>query len=269
MPRVFENWKDNVAIFNEDAAICWKAAQQKDLEKIRSENSEDVLTWQVFRTLEEHQMVSKWAAECLGIDDEFTVYYWQRQYNESVIDPMVDSCLARVEPIHREHNRQHTETDLILRGRRKLIMVEVKLGYKDRPITGWQQAQNSPIMPSYAGPARLLMTAPDDWKATLGRFAQLYKNLILGGCLKDKWSRDGAALELGLLAIVNGATVERLPDGTSRGYLDEFLCFRDSCTLDQRRLHIVTWQELATWICRQERPELQFIHERLRSHPLL
>jgi hypothetical protein len=51
MPLVFDDWKGErrcFGVFCEDAAIRWKAEQEKDLRKIRSENSEDTLTWQFF-----------------------------------------------------------------------------------------------------------------------------------------------------------------------------------------------------------------------------
>jgi hypothetical protein len=82
---VFDDWKQNVGIFCEDAAIRWKAGQAKDLLKIRSESSEDALTWQFFRTMEEHSLFRRWASECLGVDDEFTVFYWQRQRDQAEI----------------------------------------------------------------------------------------------------------------------------------------------------------------------------------------
>jgi hypothetical protein len=269
MPRVFDDWNENVLVFCEDAAIRWKALQKKDSAKLRSENSEDALTWQFFRTLEHHGLLNRWVSECLKIQDEFTLLYWQRPRDRSVIDPDIDDCLARLEPIHRKLNRQHTETDLILRGRRTLIMTEVKLGYKARAITGWRQAETSPVMPTYEAAARSLMSRPDEWKETLTRFAQLYKNLILGHCLLEKWSPRGSPLALHLLAIVNGAAVETLPDGTQWKYLDEFRMFCSTCSSDQKYLHVTTWQHLRIWIVAQHSADLEFLQGRLNSHPLL
>lgn len=174
-----------------------------------------------------------------------------------------------MEPIHRAAQRQHTETDLILRGRRTLVMAEIKLGYKDREITGWQQAAKSPIVSTYEAPARSLMVAPENWKVTLSRFAQLYKNLILGQCLAGRWSSEGTPLDLHLLVVVNGATVEALPDGATNTYMGEFQTFCGSCSLDRNRLHAATWQELRRWICNQENADLKFIKQRLQAHPLL
>jgi Holliday junction resolvase-like predicted endonuclease len=269
MPRVFDDWKENVLVFCEDAAIRWKAGQKKDSAKLRSERSEDALTWQFFRTLEHQGRLNRWASECLNIQDEFALLYWQRPWDQSAIDPDIDDCLARLEPIHRKLNRQHTETDLILRGRRTLIMTEVKLGYKDRAITGWRQAVASPVMPTYETAARSLISSPDEWKEALTRFAQLYKNLMLGQCLLERWSPKGSLLELHLLAIVNGATIETLPDGMKWKYLDELRMFCSTCSLDQKRLHVTTWQQLRIWLGGQHNADLEFLQRRMESHPLL
>jgi hypothetical protein len=268
MPRVFNDWRENVCVFLEDAAIQWKAAQPKDAAKLCSENSEDALTWQFFRTLESEDLVTRWARDCLGVADEFSLLYWQRAPDHAIIDPDVDECLAGLEPIHRKLDRQHTETDLILRGRRTLIMTEAKLGYITRPISGWQQG-SSPVMPTYEKAVRTLLARPDEWKQSIHQFAQLLKNLMLGQCLREKWSQDNAPLELHLLAIANGATAEVRSDGTVWRYEDEFREFCSKCSFDQGRLHYVTWQQLRAWIAEQHDIDLDFLRKRMDSHPLI
>ncbi len=269
MVRVYEDWKQNVGVYCDDAAIYWKAAQPKDEEKLRSENSEDALTWQFFRSLEALNHLSPWASSFLALNDVFRLYYWQRLHDAHAIDPDIDDCLSEFEPIHRRSNRQHTETDLILRGRNTLVMTEVKLGYRDREISGWHQAKGSPIVPPYEHPARRLMKQPGDWKSNLREFAQLYKNLMLGHCLAPKWSSGKSPLDVHLLVIVNGATVEQKEDGTSWTYRDEFEVFRSGCSLPNDHLHFITWQELRQWTCDEQNPALNFVRERLCSHPLL
>jgi hypothetical protein len=268
MPRVFDDWKDNVCVFLEDAAIRWKAKQPKDVANIRSENSEDVLTWQFFRTLEHENLITRWASDFLGIEDEFSLFYWQRPRDQGTIDPDIDECLASLEPIHRKSDRQHTETDLILRGRRTLVMTEVKLGSITRRISGWQQG-SSPVMPTYEKPVRPLLARPDEWKESIHRFAQLLKNLMLGQCLRGKWSQLGAPLDLHLLAVANGATSETRSDGTDWRYEDEFREFCSKCSLDGEHLHYATWQQLRTWIERQDSTGLDFLRKRMNEHPLL
>jgi hypothetical protein len=99
-----------------DTAICWKTAQPKDEANLRGENSEDSLTWQFFRSIDALGLASMWASSLLGVEDMFRLYYWQRLRDQDSIDPHIDTCLAKLEPVHTQRNWQHTETDLILRG---------------------------------------------------------------------------------------------------------------------------------------------------------
>jgi hypothetical protein len=287
MVNVKKDWHDNVKIFCDDEAIRWKASQKKDAKKICSENSEDVLTWQVFRTLEANHLLNRWMAHSFGLEDQFVPYYWQRRYSSSEIDPDIKAALSEIEPYHEKHGRQHTETDLILRGNRHLVMCEIKLGYKCRRITGWQQAANSPVVNDYQPYAVPFVSEPDRWKALVSRFAQLYKNLMLGNVLCSQWATDplissgvierneerlndvDSNLRLHLLAVVNGATTWRATDGTCHTYEVEFGQFCKSCSIEASRLHFTTWQDIRTWITSQTDADLSFVRSRLQEHPLL
>jgi hypothetical protein len=187
MVKVEDDWKANVKVYTDDAAIRWKASQPKDCEKIRSENSEDGLTWQVFRTFAATGHLDDWVKDALGIVDNFVPYYWQRLHDSGKIDADIAAALREIEPYHEKNRRQHTETDLILRGKRHLVVCEMKLGYKIHPITGWQQARKSPIVDDYQPYATLFVVDKANWRESMGRFAQLYKNLILGNVLRKSW----------------------------------------------------------------------------------
>ena len=113
------------------------------------------------------------------------------------------------------------------------------------------------------------MSQPDEWKPTLKRFAQLYKNLMLGHCLAEKWSTEDPSMDVHLLVIVNGGAIEQKEDGSMWTYRDEFSVFRSGCSLPDDRLHFITWQELRDWTSDERNPSLDFVRERLRSHPLL
>lgn len=164
MVRVEGHWQDNVKVFTDDGPIRWKARQPKDRKKICSENSEDALTWQVFRTLHAIGQLNVWVTDALGIVDKFVPYFWQRRFDNSDIDPDIKAAISEVEPYHVKHNLQHTETDLTLRGDRHLVMCEMKLGAKHRQITGWQQGQNSPIVNDYRPHAILFVAEPNKWE---------------------------------------------------------------------------------------------------------
>jgi hypothetical protein len=268
MVHVYETWKENVGVYTDCLAIRWKASQKKDRRHIRSENSEDALTWQTFRSLEAAELLDRFAADMLGLTDHYIAYYWQRPHDQYDIDPTVDRVLAEVEPYHRQHGCQHTETDLILRGERTLIVAEIKLGYKKRRITGWCQAKNSPIVDDYEPHARQFVTDVAHWKQTVARFAQLYKNLFVGRRLSELWSATGQPLELHLLAVVNGATQEKKSDGSIWTYRDEFEAFQQSTTFPQDALHLLEWQQIRDWILAQRATELGFVQDRLKCHSL-
>jgi hypothetical protein len=269
MVRVYRTWQENVGIFCDNPAICWKAIQPKDAAKLRSENSEDALTWQFFRSIESEGLVTGWAKHFLGIDDAFRLYYWQRLPDQMTLDGEIDACLATIEPYHTAANKQRTETDLILRGSRNVLMVEVKLGYKDREITGWRQAPSSPIVPQYEKHAQPLVARREQWREVLQRFAQLYKNLMLGRCLAARWlGYDASNTSVHILAIVNGAAVERKADGEEWTYRDEFAAFKQSCTVPSSNLHFATWQDFRVWAAEQH-GGLDFVRRRLLAHPLL
>jgi len=269
MVQVYETWQENVGVHTDCLAIQWKASQKKDRRHIRSEDSEDALTWQTFRSLEAAGLLDQFVADLLGLSDHYAAYYWQRPHDGYDIDPTIDRALAEVEPYHRQHGRQHTETDLTLRGERTLIVAEIKLGYKNRKITGWHQARNSPIVDDYEPHARQFVTDTARWKQTVARFAQLYKNLFVGRRLSELWSATGQPLELHLLAVVNGATQEKKPDGSIWTYQDEFEAFQQSTTFPQDASHLLTWQQIRDWILDQHAMELSFVQDRLVRHPLL
>ena len=269
MVRVYETWQENVGVHTDCLAIQWKASQKKDRKHIRSENSEDALTWQTFRSLEAAGSLDRFVGDLLGLTDHYIAYYWQRPHDQYDIDPIINRALAEVEPFHRRHGRQHTETDLILRGEHTLIVAEIKLGYKNRRITGWHQARNSPIVDDYEPHARQFVKDMAHWKQEVDRFAQLYKNLFVGRRLSELWSETKQPLELHFLAVVNGATQEKKPDGSIWTYQDEFEAFRQSTTFPRNALHLLTWQQIRDWILAQHSPHLSYVQDRLIHHPLL
>ncbi|MGQ9676176.1 MAG: hypothetical protein ACUVX1_10980 [Chloroflexota bacterium] len=55
--RLADDYRDNLIVDRYDASLLMKMSRQKG-ERLRSENSEDVPTWNVFRSL--RQNLSKW-----------------------------------------------------------------------------------------------------------------------------------------------------------------------------------------------------------------
>ena len=262
-------WQENVGVYTHCPAIHWKASQKKDELNLRSPRSEDALTWQVFRSLEAAGLLDRLVEDLLGISDQYRAYYWQRPWHQYVIDPTIDKVLGEVEPYHRARNLQHTETDLILRGNRTLVMAEMKLGPQETQPNGWRQSRDSPLVDDYEPWVRPLLKDPARWQDTMERFAQLYKNLILGQRVAELWAPSGTPLELHLLTVVNGNAGRRLRGGSVSTYRTEFDDFRATSSLPASRLHLLEWQEIRRWISRIPRPELEFALDRLTRQILL
>ena len=86
---------------------------------------------------------------------------------------------------------------------------------------------------------RDLLADMEKWEATMRRFYQLLRHLVLAHELC--WS-DGWRLEPHLLAVVNALNVSR--DGNPHAV--EFEAFRSALRLPPKRTHLLTWQELLT-----------------------
>jgi hypothetical protein len=201
-----------------------------------SENSEDALSWNLFRTLERTGHLDV-VARALGLDDEFQVLYWHRSWASAEPLPEIVAALDRVEPWSRVKRRYQTETGVILKGQCYLIMVECKLGKPGAHVCVWERASSSPIPPTYEEPLRALLADKQNWEATMRRFYQLLRHLVLANelCKPGRWP-----LEPHLLAVVNELSLNR--NGAS--HAAEFEEFRRALRLAPERTHLLTWQEL-------------------------
>jgi hypothetical protein len=80
--KVYDNWRDNIVVDADAPPLAWKAARyifgghtsvaRQPL--LASENSEDALSWNLFRTLERTGHLDV-IAHALGLEDEFQVLY--------------------------------------------------------------------------------------------------------------------------------------------------------------------------------------------------
>jgi len=241
--KVYEDWHDNIVVDADSPAVTWKANRDTfgsntsvpGMSRLASENSEDALSWNLFRTLEKIGKLDA-IARSLGLDDDFQVLYWYRPWD--VADPLAEIRLAlnQVEPWRKIGGRFQTETDVILKGRRYLVMVEGKLGKPGAQIRPWERAGSSSVPASFEAPLRALLADRVDWQKTMHRFYQLLRHLVLANALgrSEVWN-----LEPHLLAIVNG-----LNRHARRTHADEFAHFQRCLRLPPERVHLVTWQAL-------------------------
>lgn len=242
--KVYDDWRDNIVVDPEAPPLVWKA--RRDIfgantsvpgrPHLASENSEDALSWNLFRTLERTGHLDV-VTRALGLEDEFRVLYWYRFWDAAKPLPEIKAALDQVEPWGRIGGRYQTETDIILKGQRYLVMVECKLGKPGAHVRAWERGSHSRIPPTYEGPLRALLTDMRAWEATMRRFYQLLRHLILANelCRPGGWP-----LEPHLLAIVNELNLNR--DGVPHAF--EFEHFRHCLHLASERTHLLTWQEL-------------------------
>jgi hypothetical protein len=241
--RVYDDWRDNIIADADAPPLTWKAARDTfgantsvpDHPRLASEASEDALSWNLFRTLERTGHLGV-VTRALGLEDEFQVLYWHRPWDSA--EPLLEirAALKRAEP----WRGYHTEADVILKGQRTLVMVECKLGKPGTHVSAWERGgSDRRIPPAYEEPLRDLLADMGNWDATMRRFYQLLRHLVLA---RELCRPDGWPLEPHLLAVVNALNVNR--DGKSHEV--EFEAFRGALRLPPERVHLLTWQELLT-----------------------
>lgn len=244
--KVYDTWQDNIIMDADAPVLGWKA--HRDIygahtsvprqPYLASENSEDALSWNQFRTLERTGHLDV-VARALGLDDEFQVLYWYHDWDAAEPVLEIKAALDRVEPWGTIGGRRQTETDIILKGTHFLVMVECKLGEPGTRVRAWERKGKKRIPTTYEEPLRALLANMENWELTMRRFYQLLRHLILANelCRLEGWPHEPH-----LLAIVNGLNLNR--NGVPHAI--EFDAFRGFLRLPPSQTHILTWQELLT-----------------------
>lgn len=242
--KVYDDWRDNIVVDAEAPPLVWKAGHGTfgantsvpGQPYLASENSEDALSWNLFRTLEKAGRLDV-VTRALGLEDDFQVLYWYRPWDAADPLPEIREALNRVEQWGKIGGRFQTETDIILKGQRYLVMVESKLGKPGARIRPWERTSRTPVPATYEAPLRALLANMHDWPGTMRRFYQLLRHLVLANelCRLDVWG-----LEPHLLAIVNELNIH----ASLRTHAEEFEQFRKCLRLSAERTHLLTWQEL-------------------------
>lgn len=238
--KVYDDWRANIVVDAEAPPLAWKAGRDMfgantgvpGRPRLASENSEDALSWNLFRTLEKAGRLEV-VSRALGLEDEFQVLYWYRPWDSIEPLPEIRQALGQVEP----RKGYQTETDVILKGRRYLVMVESKLGKPGAQLQAWAHTNSLTAPASYEAPLRTLLVDPANWQKTMVRFYQLLRHLVLAQALyrQERWD-----LEPHLLAIVNELN---RPAGM-KTHAEEFAAFKASVRLPTRQTHLLTWQQL-------------------------
>lgn len=265
--KVYRNWEDNIIVDSQLPAIRWKAQQKKDrftrgkaegLSKLASVNSEDAFSWNFFRSLEKAESLD-FLMDRHGFNDAFRVLYWYRLFDQRNPEAEIQSALDRIEAWGKGGRRQQTETDIILIGKKYLIMIECKLGRPREKIRAWSRKTKGSIPQEYETYVLRLTAKPNDWRETMQRFYQLLRNLILGYELGKKWN-----LEPHLFALVNMLNFNH----NGKSHEEEFDMFRKTINIPEYA-HLSTWQLLRKEIGIMDNPALHPLILYLNKHPCL
>jgi len=276
--RVWEDYRKNIIVDAENPILAWKARKDKysptlfpstvqqrfplGIPRIDSLHSEDALSWNLLRSLHQAgklQLVTDFLSPGMEVS---MLYFWGHVVDESSakIDATVQEALNEIEPWGRDGKRQQTETDVMLRGTRDLVMVECKLGMPGKPVKAWSRSS-----PGMRGDylkfldrfGVRLFNDSFDFESDGNRFYQLFRNYLLGAALSQRWE-----VRFWLLTVVNSknTNLERVSHETEFGH------FR-SKLVNPLNAVIITWQQIRSAVGQE--PQLSQLQSYLARHPLI
>lgn len=275
---VHTDYRESIIVDADHPILAWKANRDKlrpswfpanvrkdyprGLPKIGSQHSEDALTWNVFRTLQLHDRIQSLTNIFTSGLDICKMYFWGHDADLRCqkIDPEIQDMLNHMEPWGKDGVRQQTESDVILRGKCHIVMVECKLGKLGEEVRAWQRSRRGmrPQYTTFVENLGLKLFADSfDYEHDGNHFYQIFRNYLLGAALALRWNTH-----FSLLAIVNGLNSNL----EGRSHQDEFDSFR-SILADPSNTFLITWQQIGNALPREG--NLSHLHEFMAKHPLL
>jgi len=275
---VHTDYRENIIINADHPILAWKADKDRlrpdwfpstvleefpgGLSKIGSQHSEDALSWNVLRTLQLNNRVQALTDIFTSRLDVCKIYFWGHDSDSQSqeVDSEIQDMLNEMEPWGMNGIRQQTESDIILRGQRHIVMVESKLGKPAKAIKAWQRSRLGMRREYVAFMEKLrlkLFADSFDYERDGNRFYQLFRNYLLGAALAVRWRA-----EFSLLVIVNAVNYNR----EGRSHQAEFNSFR-SILADSSNAYLITWQQI--WHALPKEKDLLLLRQFMAKHPLL
>lgn len=267
---IYTDYHENIIVDSAHPILEWKATKKNERlpdgsPYIASQHSEDALSWNVFRSLQQGnklQLVTDMVAPGIDID---MVYFWQHAAHKrsQEIDPEIQDVLNEIEPWGKNRAKQQTETDVILRGKRDTILIESKLGKPNQMVSAWVRSgpRNRPMRSDYLSFMQKLgvklFNDSFDFEQDGRRFYQLFRNYVLGAAFSQKWHTG-----FSVLAIVNSLNSNL----KGRTHEEEIQSFQ-RLLVKPSNVFLTTWQQI--WKLLPNEPELLRLRQWLLSHPLL
>ena len=186
---VHANYRANIIVEPSHPTLV---AQAKRTGRIGNENSEDALTWNVFRSIEWLGLTGPVVGELFGLGEEVTIYCWMYPRSEPLWSPYADAWRA-LEPGPR---RRHSEPDLVLvdEAHRRFVTLEPKFGSPVAESRGpdwlvakeYDQHRRTMIRRGYAlgDPGSQLLKS---WEDSMRRgFYQLTRQMLFGNYIAQQ-----------------------------------------------------------------------------------
>lgn len=242
--KVAKDYRDNVIVDKDSPALKKKAllpretynrGNVKGLSRLGSENSEDIKSWNLFRSLQLNRSMKRYYNLIKVNDDCEKILFWGLDPDTGEFDKTLKTILNKIEPPHLWPVQQ-TEPDVVIIGKNTLIFNESKLGKPDADIDAWNRKEDfSDKHELYKKDSEkyFMKKFVDSFNVDGKRFYQLMRNYIIGSNLADVMNK-----KFYLVALVSSKN--RAVSGLS--HKEEFDIF---CSLlkDNSNCHLLTWEQ--------------------------
>lgn len=243
--KVFKDYQDQVTVDKDSLLLKTKAnlpretysrGNVKGLSRFGSENSEDIKTWNIFRSLQLNKNMGKYY-ESIGLQDDCErVLFWGMDADTGKFDTNLKSVLDEIEP-PALWTVQQTEPDVVIIGKNTVVFNESKLGKAGTNIDAWNRKKEfSDKHELYKKNAEKYFKKSfiENFNVQGRRFYQLVRNYIIGSGLVAKSKK-----RFYLTALVSQDN--KAISGLSHKEEFDMFCstLRDSSTC-----HLLTWSQL-------------------------
>ncbi len=271
---LLKDHRDHCLLPDKDNQILWWKAMRDRFDSrhgylsyLCSPRSEDILTWTVFRTLEQAGAWAKTGAY-LGLElvNGLDVLYWMF-HAEKLQSPEQTALWEMLREVDGELGGQATEPDIVLIGQQEVCFVEAKLGEPDKKPTLWigQDAKRFPLYERYRAERHVRLFERELSDGEKQEFYQLIRNVFYAWALGSKVARNRKAL---VVCLVN----ERNRTAPTRSIQTSFDDFRgllsEHGAFPRSNLVLKTWQGLAEALRAGDAAE-RSVADHILAHPCL